>query len=890
MLKHSQTIHTVSLLLGWSKNRVDAALAVLAFADRLMETRGPVNTVAYLKEAHRCLTKALGGTPERKCATAFPIGLDKAGFPKLLPRAIRVPATEGSALDRMIALFILSIYREMIIPGQLRLDTVEKPCTVDLGAFYSSVDWSGKVRDFVDLLGSFGYQPSDLSKLRWEHPHVTNKSGPNGPAMMNSYIDAAHLVAHPLWETFRRYAQLTHSTAVLPLVQRLAKYAWRWRMPSARVPIPRLGRISTKEEAAGKVRIFALVDYWTQTLLKQLHSHLYEVLRLIPTDCTFDQQSGVRRAALAAYSGVQNFWSFDLSAATDRFPVRLQTELLASIFRDPGAYEFAELWRKLLVGRTYAISAEDAKKIANGDDFFMLGPNRIRVKPLLKKEVRYACGQPMGAYSSWAVFALSHHALVQLAARLAGHKGWWYNYQLLGDDLVLWGDDVLSERVASEYLSLARRIGVAVNLSKSLVSDQGVFEFAKTLVVKGETLTPFHLKEWNVAFKTPQAFVGFISLMLERKVVVTPLRAVLTWFHDKGLKLSVAALRKTFNVWPKHVVQLVILLFSPVGPFPMSVKPWSQVLSGKFRDLGDMDVAWPTPPVAKASDGAVIKHDCDHVLIREALWEEWELAAKRLASQCFNTPARRQGAIEQVLTDAWRRGCELIEPLDGSEKTKAVMLLSELLKSNVSTSGVTPEEVARLLSIHPWWTESERIWRTLWKDGLPYVYKDVAAAGMQDASWWIGEDLPDDLTPGGIVQASRKRSERPLEEFLSSPSPEVLGLSMPSLLSEREQEQKFRSSIILKAFKAMGRKFVLSQDDRPEPVNHQVYLQPTTPVPAKPRPMSTRESYLVAALGGEEKWCLLAFSLAAYKAWLVYDYQERFRKLREERVWKPSSA
>lgn len=32
-----------------------------------------------------------------------------------------------------------------------------------------------------------------------------------------------------------------------------------------------LGQLSTKKEAAGKIRVFALVDIWTQSVLKPLH-------------------------------------------------------------------------------------------------------------------------------------------------------------------------------------------------------------------------------------------------------------------------------------------------------------------------------------------------------------------------------------------------------------------------------------------------------------------------------------------------------------------------------------------------------------------------------------------------------------------------------------------
>jgi hypothetical protein len=77
---------------------------------------------------------------------------------------------------------------------------------------------------------------------------------------------------------------------------------------------------------------------------------------------------------------------------------------------------------------------------------------------------RYAVGQPMGAYSSFPMLALTHHVIVQIAARRAGKLGWFTNYALLGDDVV-----IADPMVAPQYLLLMRDIlGVEINLSKSL--------------------------------------------------------------------------------------------------------------------------------------------------------------------------------------------------------------------------------------------------------------------------------------------------------------------------------------------------------------------------------------------------------------------------------------
>lgn len=87
-----------------------------------------------------------------------------------------------------------------------------------------------------------------------------------------------------------------------------------------------MGKLSLKKEAAGKVRVFAMVDPITQWLLAPLHKYLFSILRAIPMDGTFNQLKPVYR--LLRRSGIRSFFSLDLSAATDRLPISIQTEIL----------------------------------------------------------------------------------------------------------------------------------------------------------------------------------------------------------------------------------------------------------------------------------------------------------------------------------------------------------------------------------------------------------------------------------------------------------------------------------------------------------------------------------------------------------------------------------
>jgi len=56
-----------------------------------------------------------------------------------------------------------------------------------------------------------------------------------------------------------------------------------------------LGKLSQKLEAAGKIRVFAITDSVTQSLLRPLHDHLFGLLRKLPTDGTFDQTAPLNR-------------------------------------------------------------------------------------------------------------------------------------------------------------------------------------------------------------------------------------------------------------------------------------------------------------------------------------------------------------------------------------------------------------------------------------------------------------------------------------------------------------------------------------------------------------------------------------------------------------------
>lgn len=91
-------------------------------------------------------------------------------------------------------------------------------------------------------------------------------------------------------------------------------------------PLIFIGKLSAKEEP-GKVRIFAMLDAVTQWLLKPLHDAIFAFLKNFPYDGTFSQ-IGKLESFIKKHPD-SYFYSFDLSAATDRLPLALQIQVLS---------------------------------------------------------------------------------------------------------------------------------------------------------------------------------------------------------------------------------------------------------------------------------------------------------------------------------------------------------------------------------------------------------------------------------------------------------------------------------------------------------------------------------------------------------------------------------
>lgn len=178
------------------------------------------------------------------------------------------------------------------------------------------------------------------------------------------------------------------------------------------------------------------------------------MLKHMKTDGTWDQGLQAERIKRKANNSAR---SIDLSNATDRFPIDLQYVVVRAMLNKT----VADHWKTIMTSRAFHYD---------------------------NTHVEYRCGQPMGLYSSWAVFAFTHHALIEYLAHLEGFHAF-RDYAVLGDDVVIW-----NETVASKYIEFLDNHEIKWSPEKTISSDADNIrvEFAKRLFLNGIEITPLN--------------------------------------------------------------------------------------------------------------------------------------------------------------------------------------------------------------------------------------------------------------------------------------------------------------------------------------------------------------------------------------------------------------
>lgn len=588
----------------------------------LREMRGLDTLVKQLKSDHVALQRAAAGNPMSSLRELEPElslwKLTSAGYPiiikKLDPRSYTL-LRKGDPIELKFWLTLFGLYRILSCTPKLKLKSITEPFSGDPQGLALIEDYAKSFNPFLSL------SPFRIIKDNWTGASEVwnyysdlvsgnlvkrvgkvelrklNSAGPNtNPSYLGLFEDAKHIVNSNMFNHFKDYLNKLGIKETSPMIRSNAECKdtfisrishasslSREFTPEEKTKM-RLGKLSPKLEAAGKIRIFAIVDSWTQSLLSPLHKVLFSILRMIPNDGTFEQNDSVNRLITKIKeSNLSKVYSFDLSAATDRLPISLQSHILDTLL---GIKDIGKAWANILVDREYVL----------------LRNKSLNISP---QTIRYAVGQPMGALSSWAMLAITHHWILQYCNRKVLHnevlrltaegfqgdckeeairtlkwERWSTAYEILGDDLV-----ILDEKLAAQYLEVCQLLGVEINLSKSIQSTNGSFEFAKRTVIKGEDVSGVCWKQFLDYGSLPTVVNTLLQYTASCKKV--SINSLLVAVSRQGIFWS-KTLQSKKRAWERLEFSLIAMLshYTSRGIVPFSwFAAWMMDPEGKSKDL-----------------------------------------------------------------------------------------------------------------------------------------------------------------------------------------------------------------------------------------------------------------------------------------------------------------
>jgi len=532
MKKLSKTIallQLTSLTVNWIHSifRLNAILPIERYnilIDHLIlvcKTRGPIGIVEYTKLIRTALLLYLSGEYPRK--KVIGIGLTKSGLPKVLSSLLGDQCYKFPALLQITntILFCTRALKLGLTPDTVPIE----------GPSLSSFPSIGKYRfQFWRDLGYMSLTGHIPGALRFKRYHFTSKSGPSGHALWTSLADLSLVIRD---ETLIAAVKLVGGPKLSNNIDVLIKV-----LPILSKVLPVNGRslrkLSWFPDKEMKVRVVAIGDYWSQCALKPLHHYLFRLLRKIPQDCTFNQAAFTDKV-----KGWEVFYSIDLTAATDRFPISVIYDVLNGHL--PVSYLNA--WKHIMVGLPF--------------DF-------------QDRKISYSVGNPMGFYSSWASFAVAHHYVIYYCCKELNIPWKEAKYCILGDDVLL-GDTSLKDK----YVEVITQLGVNFSPLKTHESTK-LFEFAKRLFLNGTEISPFPIsslkesstryylmvnlldelskKGWVAPDGIPQAIFLFYKMVMKRNTVYSAKLRDESYFSELIMKVirGTLAAHEALNTLMRH--------------------------------------------------------------------------------------------------------------------------------------------------------------------------------------------------------------------------------------------------------------------------------------------------------------------------------------------------
>nr|QDH87281.1 MAG: RNA-dependent RNA polymerase [Mitovirus sp.] len=369
----------------WFPNVPEVDMHTKQYVDHiisLITNTGIINTIKRIKLYRLCVTKYLCGQPLDKVPMV--IGLTRSGFPKQI-KGMKALIDSGKTSSIRFVLTLLGLSRALKAEGTVSYASITDPQVINESTLKA-------IEDFIPIF--IQDNNLDIYEGSWNKmdSNLSTKAGPHGLATWTSWKSVFYLPEHLILsikefggQELYEFITSIRSNFDIRIMEKFfnlkdtikvgskdpnAKKVKTFKAFKSTTDIRKLSIVHDPEL---KERVIAILDWFSQESLRPFHNYCFSLLRSMKQDRTFTQDP-IITDKLEKHS----YHSLDLSAATDRFPIRLQKSLVEHL---TGSAAKAQAWETILTSIPY--------RTPEGD------------------YIKYNVGQPMGAYSSWAVFTLS---------------------------------------------------------------------------------------------------------------------------------------------------------------------------------------------------------------------------------------------------------------------------------------------------------------------------------------------------------------------------------------------------------------------------------------------------------------------------------------------------
>lgn len=454
--------------------------------------RGLTGTVLLLKTTLLIIHQYLAGENKHSWSYPYPVATVN-GLPRWLPVAARQGIRSRS--HRVIRFWSTVLYTYKVITMPYKVTkSVQSIISAPFSLSSASTGLLDNYRNFLRHV----YVPylGGVRKLPQDEPgkfFAPCSAGPNGTPAVN-FVGSDALAwqhemkregkgfKHPLLRNLLEVARVCGVNFAPWMLERLARHPnpLAGEKQSERGYI--LSRVHLLAESAGKVRAVAILDAFTQRILKPLHLDLFKVLERIPQDGTMSQNR-LMSSLKKTFKEKRGYWSsIDISSATDSIPTILYRVLIEELYgQTKDACILSDNTIGLMTDRDFCVSVDPQIEKSDKD-----GVKNI------PDTIRYGRGQPMGCLGSFALLGLWNNSWVQFASYMSTGR-LLMDYGVTGDDVVIRDTDSQA-KIGKKYLEHSGVFEIPISLSKSFASSN-LFNFLSRTVMEGGEISPLSIKE-----------------------------------------------------------------------------------------------------------------------------------------------------------------------------------------------------------------------------------------------------------------------------------------------------------------------------------------------------------------------------------------------------------